>query len=120
MRFLKSYLFWTYERGSFHYDVMVTLILLFIFVSPRFVNYGDKPAERVPASGELLVTSGQGLSLIYQINVKALDTTDGEATLKASMLRVIEPISGGVAVDRYEPVKDTFGKLVAYRVWVRR
>jgi hypothetical protein len=36
------------------------------------------------------------------------------------MLRVIEPISGGVVVDRYEPVKDANGKLVAYRVWVRR
>ena len=28
-RILKSYLFWTYPRGSFHYDVMVTLILVF-------------------------------------------------------------------------------------------
>jgi hypothetical protein len=36
------------------------------------------------------------------------------------MLRVIEPISGGVSVDRYEAVKDTNGKLMAYRVWVRR
>jgi hypothetical protein len=120
MRFLKSYLFWTYERGSFHYDVMVTLILAFIFVSPRFINFGDKPAERLPAPGEVMVVNGQGLSLIYQINVKALDTKDADRDLKASMLRVIEPISGGVVVDRYEPVKDTNGKLVAYRVWVRR
>ena len=26
---LRSYIFWTYERGSFHYDVMVTPILIF-------------------------------------------------------------------------------------------
>ena len=38
---LKSYVFWTYPRGSFHYDVMVTLILLFLFVSPRLINYRD-------------------------------------------------------------------------------
>ena len=25
---IRSYFFWTYERGSFHYDVMVTLILI--------------------------------------------------------------------------------------------
>ena len=42
-RILKSYLFWTYERGSFHYDVMVTLILAFIFVTPHVWNYGDHP-----------------------------------------------------------------------------
>ena len=29
-RTLKGYLFWTYTRGSFHYDIMVTLILAFI------------------------------------------------------------------------------------------
>ena len=44
-RILKSYLFWTYPRGSFHYDVMVTLILVFLFVSPRLINYRDRPQE---------------------------------------------------------------------------
>ena len=29
-KLLRSYIFWTYERGSLHYDVMVTLILLFL------------------------------------------------------------------------------------------
>ena len=35
MKLLKSYFWWTYERGSVHFDVMVTLILLFLFVSPQ-------------------------------------------------------------------------------------
>jgi hypothetical protein len=120
MGILKKYLFWTYDRGSFHYDVMVTLILAFIFLSPRFINFGDKPAERLPAQGEVSVQNGPGLSLIYEVNAKSLDTQDGPAELRASILRVIEPISGGVAVDKTEPVKDPNGKLVAYRVWVRR
>ena len=38
-KIFRSYVFWTYQRGSAHYDVMVTLILLFIFVSPRFINF---------------------------------------------------------------------------------
>ena len=41
---LMSYFYWTYPRGSFHYDVMVTLILLFIFITPHLWNYGDKPS----------------------------------------------------------------------------
>src|SRR3989337_2238127 len=28
-------LFWTYERGTWQYDIMVALILLFIFLTPR-------------------------------------------------------------------------------------
>ena len=43
---LNSYFYWTYPRGSFHYDVMVTLILLFIFVTPHLWDYGAKPSRR--------------------------------------------------------------------------
>jgi hypothetical protein len=46
-KLLRSYLWWTYERGSFHYDVMVTLILIFMFVSPRLIDFKDKPVETV-------------------------------------------------------------------------
>ena len=35
-KLLRSYFYWTYPRGNIHYDVMVTLILLFIFVTPQF------------------------------------------------------------------------------------
>lgn len=35
-------------------------------------------------------------------------------------MSVIEPIAGEVKLERYEPVQDTKGKTVAYRVWVRR
>ena len=45
---LISYFYWTYPRGCFHYDVMVTLILLFVFMTPQLWNYGDK-RSRVPA-----------------------------------------------------------------------
>ena len=29
-RTIRGYILWSYERGSLHYDVMVTLILLFV------------------------------------------------------------------------------------------
>lgn len=47
LKTLRGYLFWTYERGSFHYDVMVTLILLFLFISPHFIDFKDRPQETV-------------------------------------------------------------------------
>ena len=52
-RMLKSYLFWTYPRGSFHYDVMVTLILIFLFVSPHLINYRDRPQETLTATQDI-------------------------------------------------------------------
>jgi len=41
---LSSYFYWTYSRGSFHYDIMVTLILLFIFITPHLWDFGAKPS----------------------------------------------------------------------------
>jgi hypothetical protein len=46
-RLLRDYFFWTYERGSLHYDVMVTLILLFLFLSPHFIDFKDRPVTDV-------------------------------------------------------------------------
>ena len=45
-KILLSYFYWTYPRGCFHYDVMVTLILIFIFLTPQIPgwSYGDKPS----------------------------------------------------------------------------
>ena len=54
-RIIKSYLFWTYPRGSFHYDAMVTLILIFLFVSPRLINYRDRPQETLTSTKDILV-----------------------------------------------------------------
>ena len=56
LKLLRSYLFWTYERGSFHYDVMVTLILLFLFLVPRLIDFKDRPVETVALhASEVLV-----------------------------------------------------------------
>ena len=71
-RLLRSYLFWTYDRGSIHYDVMVSLILAFLFLGPRFIDFGDKPVATVPLrSTEVLVkedgSTGTHSRFLYEI-----------------------------------------------------
>jgi hypothetical protein len=44
--------------------------------------------------------------------------TDSE--LRAAILRAVEPISGEVTLERYEPVKDAQGRVIAYDAWVLR
>ena len=125
LRVLRSYLFWTYERGSFHYDVMVTLILLFLFVSPRFIDFKDRPVETVPLhASEVLVKEagrvGQNIRFLYQVRADDMNGASTDAERRAAILRLIEPISGEVTLDRYDEVKDTHGKVVAYNAWVTR
>ena len=116
---LKGYVWWTYPRGSVHYDVMVTLILLFIFLAPRFIDFRDKPTERNPhPTGVLVNPDGQG-GLFYQVDASAVQGKTG-AELESALLRVIEPVSGEVTLLDYKPVKDAKGRVTAYLVRAQR
>ena len=57
--------FWTYPRGSFHYDVMVTLILAFLFLSPRLINYRDRPQETLTSTRDILVRANGTNAVSY-------------------------------------------------------
>lgn len=115
---ISGYVWWTHERGSMPYDVMVTLILAFIFITPYYLNFKDKPVERVPhQTGVVVYPDGQ--NLVYQIDASAVKAGD-DATMQQEFLRVIEPIAGEVDVDRYESMRDARGKVIGYKVWVTR
>lgn len=48
---LKKVLFWSYERGSWQYDVMCVLILAFIFLSPNHIFQSRVSAAPVTVRG---------------------------------------------------------------------
>ncbi|MFZ0664010.1 MAG: hypothetical protein WAM66_15080 [Acidobacteriaceae bacterium] len=116
-RILKSYFFWRYERGSFHYDVMVTLILAFIFVTPFLWNYGDRPQPAKLATNSVLVKMAGPGSYVY--DVPAADVHGG-APLDAQLKEQIQAVSGAVTLDSYAAVKEPGGKVRSYRVWAHR
>lgn len=122
---LKSYFFWTYDRGSIHYDVMVSGILLFLFVAPRFIDFKDRPVETAALhASEVLVKeagiSGDSARFLYQIRADDMSGAHTDAERRAAIVRVIEPISGEVTLERYEEVKDASGHPIAYNAWVLR
>jgi hypothetical protein len=118
-RTIRDYIFWSYERGTIQYDVMVTLILLFVFLSPKLINFKDKPVEHNPhRTGVSVVPDGNG-GLIYQIEAAAVAGKDDDA-IHDQLLEIIEPISGEVSITKIEPVRDSSGRLLSYRVWVAR
>ena len=115
---IRSYIWWTYERGSMQYDVMVTLILAFIFIAPIWINFKDKPIERSPHPTGVVVTPDGQNGFIYQVDASAV--RGDPTTVEADLLSVIEPIAGEVDITRYEAVRDAKGRIVAYKVWVSR
>jgi hypothetical protein len=116
-RTIRGYILWQYERGTLHYDIMVTLILIFIFVSPRVINFNDKPIGRNPHPTDVMVTTDVDGRLIYQVAASAITPGDDQA-VREQLLRIIEPISGAVSIVTYESVSK--GNVQSYKVVVRR
>src|SRR5579863_3934708 len=122
-RTIRDYIFWSYERGTIQYDIMVTLILLFVFLSPRLINFKDKPVEHNPhRTGVAVVPDGQG-GLIYQIEAGAVvgqAVGSDDSVIRGELMQIIEPISGEVSITKVEPVRDGAGQILSYKVWVAR
>jgi|HubBroStandDraft_1064217.scaffolds.fasta_scaffold210512_2 hypothetical protein len=123
-RLFRDYFFWTYERGSLHYDVMVTIILLFLFLGPRLIDFKDRPVPDIPPQPRQVLVRHAGYAggaehLVYTVHASDLHGATGSALQDAAM-DIIQPISGPVTVERITPVQDTTGHTVAYDVTVRR
>ena len=118
-RTIRGYILWSYERGTLHYDIMVTLILIFVFFSPYWINFNDKPiARNSHPTGVVVTTDAQG-ELVYEINASGIKAGD-DFSVRDQLLDVIESISGEVSIVKYEAVTDRKGKVQGYRVVVRR
>jgi len=117
-RTIRGYILWSYERGTIQYDVMVTLILLFVFLSPRYLNYNDKPIDRnLHPTGVVVVPDGTGF--VFQVEGAAVKGKD-DAVIRTQLLRIIEPITGEVTITKYEIVRDQQGNVLNYKVWAQR
>jgi hypothetical protein len=113
------YIWWTYPRGSFHYDVMVTLILAFIFITPLFLNFGDKPTLHSPHQTEVVVVSNGDGNFIYQVDASVVNDSSDQS-IHDSLMQIIETIAGEVSIDHYVVERDRHNRPQSYKVWVRK
>jgi len=120
---LKSYFYWTDTRGSFHYDVMVTLILAFIFITPWLWDYGDKPRSTAQNTQPIVIVGDGGRGLIVtlpgsDVNVAA---TSSDAHIKKALKKAMEPVLGdSMYVERWELIRDRNGNPQSWKVWAHR
>ncbi len=118
-RTIRGYILWQYERGTLHYDIMVTLILIFIFFSPRVINFNDKPVPRIPHPTDVVVTTDTQGNLLYHVEASAVTPGD-DSSVRDQLLHIIEPISGAVSIMNYETVRDGKGRVQSYKVLAKR
>ena len=122
---LRSYIFWAYERGSLQYDVMVTLILLFLFISPRLIDFHDRPIPEVPKrASEVLVRdaggAGEAHRFVFEIRADDLESDHTDAERQERLNQIVHNIADDGQIQTITPVLDPNKRIVAYDVEVRR
>ena len=118
-RTIRGYILWQHERGTLHYDIMVTLIILFVLFSPRVINFNDKPIYKNPHPTDVVVSTQADGHLFFQVPASALTPGDDQS-VRDQLRHIVEPISGAVLIESYETVSDRQGKLQSYKVMATR
>jgi hypothetical protein len=117
--------FWSYERGSWQYDLAVIAILIFVLLTPgRWFH--DQPTRDVPtpsAEVELLQESGDQLS--YKVGAGILTPPEQMPQLQSELHRALQRTQAALRNGRFEitnieAVHDEQGAVTAYQVTLRK
>ncbi len=112
--------FWSYERGTWQYDLAVILILVFVLVTPRGW-FHDKPQSGAPVTpGQVQFISKDGNRLIYRVDVRILAPPTKLALqndLHTALQEALPELrSGNFSIARIEPLRDDQGTVITYQV----
>ena len=123
-RILVRTLFWSYERGTWPYDLMVLAIVLFVLFSPRVLHYNDGPQVGPPpaaAQVSLLDASASDGMRIYRVDarllVSAVRTPAFDRELHDVIRKNVEDLrSRAFQIARYDAVRGEDGTVIYYDV----
>jgi len=117
--------FWSYERGSWQYDVAVVLIVLFSLATPRRW-FHDQPEVGLPANAsQVEQLSKTGEDEVYRVDARVLappaHATPALQNDLHSVLQKAQPDlnDGRFSIRDIEAIRDDKGNVVAYRVAIR-
>jgi hypothetical protein len=116
--------FWSYERGSWQYDVAVILILVFVLLTPtRWFH--DQPQVGMPANSRLVeLVSTVGENETYRVDARVLAPPERTPQLQNDLhvaLQKSQPNlgDGRFSIGRIEPLRDEKGNVIAYQVEIK-
>ena len=123
-----STIFWSYERGSWPYDLMVIAIVIFVLLSPRRW-FQDQSQAVAPSSSDIqLVQEDPGnQTRTYRLDAKALPlekraarpTPELERETHDILGRTVDDLKGHTfQVQRIDPVRTGDGPILYYDVTV--
>jgi len=100
---LKRFVLWDYPRASWQYDVMVAIILAFIFLMPR-EWFRDQP--RIPRASNIAMLPGENGSNMYLIDPELLSGVP-ESQHLSKLAEILKTRTGKKqSVLRVQPIYD--------------
>jgi hypothetical protein len=112
---IKRFLLWDYSRATWQYDVMVGLILAFLFLTPR-AWFNDQP--RMPGASRIAILRGHGAT-IYWLDAELLAGLP-EADRRAKAEELLRARIGETRpLVRLEPALDSESELKGYIAFTR-
>jgi hypothetical protein len=124
-QFFSRIFFWSYERGSWQYDLAVIAILIFVLLTPgRWFH--DQPTREVPAPSaqvELLNTAGNQQT--YKVDARILTPPEQMPQLQNELHRTLQKTQSALRNGRFEitsvePVRNAQGEVIAYQVTLHK
>ena len=116
--------FWSYERGTWQYDVAVILIVLFVLATPA-KWFHDQPQVGLPANASQVERlSAPGATEIYKVDARVLAPPERTPALQNDLHNALKKASpdlrdGRFSIGSIEPIRDEKGNVIAYQVEIR-
>ncbi|MEJ2006724.1 MAG: hypothetical protein P8Z30_00970 [Acidobacteriota bacterium] len=118
----KRAIFWSYERGSWQYDIIVLLILAFIFLSPASW-FHDRPRlqlsdlRHVPGIVEVSHTDN---AWVYQLDARLVESLGQVPPDKAFHQLLLQRIKPPFVIKSVHPILGKGNIILGYTVVVGR
>ena len=121
---LSKTFFWSYERGTWQYDLAVILVLVFVLVTPRGWFHDKPESGGLAAPGQVLLVSRDGNRQVYRVDARILAPPTKLALQNGLRVALQEALpdlrKGNFSIAKIEPVHDDQGTVIAYQVEIRR
>ena len=123
-RILSRTFFWSYERGTWQYDVAVILILVFVLLTPRGW-FHDQPQVGLPANtSQVELLTKDGMKEVYRVDARVLAPPERTPALQSDLHNALQKArpdlhDGRFSIGTIDPLHDGKGNVVAYEVTIR-
>ena len=123
--FFSRIFFWSYERGSWQYDLAVIAIVIFVLVTPSRWFHDQPTRETFSTSVQVELLNESGNQQTYKVDARILTPPEQMPQLQNELHRALQKRqsslqNGRFEINNVEAVRDAEGAVIAYQVTLHK